>query len=169
MNATAKTTFSQEADNEIKNNKDRFLEEIQETAPVEGQPEKPKRHRRTKAEMEAERGTRSPASNDSAPIGFTDKGWEAFAMIPQAINALDVKKYGLPETDISMYEQWAKSTATCFNYFVKGLDPIWLVVLSATGQGFMLMYMRSQMITEVIKKRQEAEKDKIKLDPEKIG
>lgn len=168
MAKKTKTVISTSSE-EIKNNETNFLNKLDQKGDPEAgvvQEEKPKRHRRTKAEMLASRGG-EPSGELSIKRVDNESGWEVWNMIPVFISQMDSKNYGFEPCDPSEFEPFSKNFAKCFNYFAGNTPPIFILIGMTLVQGFTLALNRSGKISEYKKKKEAETPDAVVLQPNK--
>jgi len=102
----------------------------------------PKRHRRTKAEIESERNA------------LSDNGFEIWRDFLVMLNDNDVRKFGLPKDAPEVYEPLARQYAMILNYFLPQGKPIYIVCVTAAWQTFSLIKTRKELIDKSMPKKE---------------
>jgi len=108
-----------------------------------------KRHRRTRAEIEAE-GKLSETPDDTT-------GYEIVVDLLKAQSDMDTKKYGLPVADKEIFVPFSQNTMKIMNYFIGRYAKAWHYLLGVTlFQGYTLLSMRRALILQYAPKKPEA-------------
>lgn len=112
---------------------------------VQDQPKK-RRHRRTKAEIEAERARTNT-------VNLSEEGFEAYADIFQSVNDMDVRRWGVKSTTRETYYPFSRCLARIGNYyFAKFQNPVLTYAIIGAVQGFSLFKGRIEEIDAIKKK-----------------
>lgn len=115
-----------------------------------------KRHRRTKAEIEAEKQY------------LTDQGWELFRDFFKMFSDNDSRKFGMDKQPPEFFEPLARQYAQITNYFLPKSKPIYFVCVSAAFSSFVMFKSRLEEIDKKLypngKPKQEPRKES-NIDP----
>lgn len=105
--------------------------------PAEVEP-KQKRHRRTQAEISAERNS------------LNDNGYELIADLIKTISDNDHTKYGLDKEPRVFFEPLARQYASIMNYFMPAAKPIYFACGTALLGTFMMLKSRAEKIAKIL-------------------
>lgn len=112
-----------------------------------------KRHRRTRAEIEAER------------FALRSDGYEMIAGFLKALSDTDSKKYGLAVVEVEFFYPVAENYAKIINYFMPKAKEIYFVITMAAFQTITILTTRADLINKVNPKKPLGEKQEKESGP----
>lgn len=107
-----------------------------------------KRHRRTRAEIEAER------------FSLRDDGFDMIAQFFKSLSDNDVKRYGLDPVEVDFFYPVAQNYAKIINYYMPRAKEIYFVMMMAVFQSYTILSIRADMIRAKLPKAQESQQRK---------